>query len=68
MCASRPEDWSDVKLTLSTAARNATLPPLYPMWVSLYDPRVEGRMARRAEMEMDSARSNMVGMADVGLQ
>lgn len=60
------EDWSDVKLTLSTAqpARNATLPPLYPMWVSLYDPRVEGRMARRAEMEMDSARSNMVGMAD----
>lgn len=60
------EDWSDVKLTLSTAqpARNATLPPLYPMWVSLYDPRVEGRMARRAEMEMDSARSNMDGMAD----
>lgn len=60
------EDWSGVKLTLSTAqpARNATLPPLYPMWVSLYDPRVEGRMARRAEMEMDSARSNMAGMAD----
>jgi uncharacterized protein (TIGR02231 family) len=58
------EDWSGVKLTLSTAqpARNATLPPLYPMWVSLYDPRVEGRMARRAEMEMDSARTNMAGM------
>jgi uncharacterized protein (TIGR02231 family) len=58
------EDWSGVKLTLSTAqpARNATLPPLYPMWVSLYDPRAANGRARRAEMEMDSARSNVGGM------
>lgn len=34
------EDWSDIKLTLSTAQphRNATAPPINPMWVDLFDP------------------------------
>lgn len=45
------EDWSNVKLTLSTAqpARSADLPELSPMWVSLYDPNAY-RRANRAEI------------------
>lgn len=36
------EDWSGVKLTLSTAqpSRGASLPELYPRWVNVYDPKV----------------------------
>ena len=54
------EDWSNVKLTLSTAqpARGAALPPLDPMWVNLYNPNTARRFAA---MEYDKARSNMAG-------
>lgn len=54
------EDWSNVKLTLSTAqpARGAALPALDPMWVNLYAPYAARRLST---MEFDKARSNMAG-------
>ena len=57
------EDWSDVKLVLSTAqpARNAALPQLDPMWVNLYDPRVVERRTRA--MSMEDSVSNVAQMA-----
>lgn len=59
------EDWSEVKLTLSTAqpARNATLPPLSPMWVSLYDPRMMEQASRRMAFESMASDSSSVGAA-----
>lgn len=59
------EDWSAVKLTLSTAqpARNATLPPLSPMWVSLYDPRMMEQTSRRMAFESMASDSAVAGAA-----
>lgn len=61
------EDWTNVKVTLSTAqpARNATLPMLNPMWVSLYNPQEEAERSRRSAemMTLGAARSNVAGMA-----
>lgn len=54
------EDWSNVKLTLSTAqpARGAALPMFSPMWVNIYQPQLG--YARR-EAEFDGAASNIAG-------
>lgn len=44
------EDWEGIKLTLSTARpqRGASLPPLGPMWLRLFNPQVMAKSARGA--------------------
>lgn len=56
------EDWSNVKLTLSTAqpARGASLPVFTPLWVNLYAPQ---EYRARREAAFDSVASNVGGMA-----
>lgn len=57
------EDWTDAKLTLSTAqpARGAALPPLDPMWVDFYQAY---EVERRARMEsFGGARSNVAAQS-----
>lgn len=60
------EDWSGVKLTLSTAqpARGVSLPPLTPMWVSLYEAQMYRRESARGG-SFEGAASNAVGMSAV---
>lgn len=62
------EDWSNVKLTLSTAqpARGAALPMFSPMWVTIYQPQQMG-YARR-EAAFDSAASNVAGAPAMEMQ
>jgi len=54
------EDWSDIKLKLSTAQphRGASLPDLTPMWVNMWDgsPRKQSRMMR----SMGASSSNLM--------
>ncbi len=58
------EDWTGVKLTLSTAqpARGVALPVLSPMWVNIYNNQQAYRARREAAF--DSAMSNVGGAAD----
>ena len=62
------EDWSDVKLTLSTAQpqRGATLPPLNAMWVSLRDNKLRQSrsFAKMARNEMLSAAPQAASLAE----
>lgn len=58
------QNWQDVNLTLSTAQpqRGASLPPLSPKWVSLYEPHKKAQMFSRssgAAYESDMVAQNL---------
>ncbi len=67
------EDWDDVKLTLSTAqpSRGASLPDLYPHWLSIYkEPQRALQKSARSEsfggaMLMDMAAAPMATNAEM---
>ncbi len=66
------EDWDDIELTLSTAqpSRGATLPDLYPSWLSIYaPPKMQAMsgiaMSKRSMNEMASAYSAAPMMDDM---
>jgi len=53
------EDWTDVALTLSTAQphRGASLPPLRPNWINIWEPSKQ----KRSRVMMESAASAPLG-------